>query len=199
VHQIQLRAKKGGIELERKPSKHKKFHHHLRHLHGKYKRYAAAIAGAAIMTGAACPGIPAAKVLAAETPSTETSISVKNITDVDKNKNGPPGRGWHEHKDSWPSADENQAWVDADGHIYYRSDNIRRAKNIHYLQNPINFVKENAETYGFDPYLDSFRLLTLSNNKALVEVTKNYTGRLFNVLLERSGEHEWNIVETRAL
>lgn len=186
--------------MEKKSNK-KHFHHRLRQLHGKYKRYAAAVAGAAIMTGAALPGIPAAKVLAADSPSADPSLTVKYTTGVDKDtRSGPPGRGWHQHENSWPGADENQAWVDADGHIYYRSDNNhRRIGYGHYLRNPVNYVKDQAETYGFDPYLDSFRLLTLSSERALVEVTKNDTGRLFNVLLERSGENDWTIVQTRAL
>lgn len=187
--------------MEKKPGKHKHVHHHLGQLHGKYKRYAAAIAGAAIMTGAALPGIPAAKVLAAESPSAEPSISVKHTTNIDKDKRkGPPGRGWHLHEASWPGVDENQAWVDADGKIYYRSDNNdrHRYEYVDYLRNPINYVKDHAETYGFDPYLDTFRLLSVSRDKALVEVTKNDTGRTFDILLVRA-DNDWRIVETRAL
>jgi hypothetical protein len=207
--------------MERKTTrKYKHFHHHLGRLHGKYKRYAAAVAGAAIMAGIALPGIPAAKVLAAENPSVDPAITMNLETQLDKDmktpakkittensrhedKNNPPGRGWHEHKNSWPSSDENQGWYE-NGRIYYRSDNRSddnryRAEYASYTSNPVNFVKSNSELYGFDPYLDSFKLLTVSSNKALVEVTRHDTGRLFDVLLTRSGNHDWQIVEVRAL
>ncbi len=202
--------------MERKSTKkYKHFHQHLGRLHGKYKRYAAAVAGAAIMAGVALPGIPSAKVLAAENPSSE-QITLSQTVAVNKNKNyehtgkknvvekskrnKPPGRGWHEHRHSWPSPDENQAWVE-DGRIYYRSDNYAtRGYQVNYLYSPITVVKNNAEMYGFNPYSDSFRLLTSSSNNALVEVTRNDTGRLYNVLLTRtSNSQNWQIVEVRVL
>lgn len=203
--------------MERKTArKYKHFHHHLGRLHGKYKRYAAAVAGAAIMAGVALPGIPAAKVLAADNPSADPVITMNQETLVNKDtqkpvkkvpteqylrkdKDSPPGRGWHEHENSWPSSDENQAWYE-NGRIYYRSDNDRyRTEDASYISNPVNFLKNNSELYGFNPYLDSFKLLTASNNKALVQVTRHDTGRLFDVLLTRSGDHDWQIVEVRAL
>ena len=186
-------------------SVHKKnVHQHLRRLHGKYKRYAAAVAGAAIMAGIALPGVPAAKALAAENNSPESTVSVKQKTERNKDLKKPPGRGWHEHKNSWPSSDENQAWVAADGRIYYRSDNSdNRDYNSyrfeHYLSSPVEFVRHYSDMYGFDSNLDSYRLLFRSNKRAMVEVTKHETGRLFNVLLERTNNNEWTIVETRAL
>lgn len=184
--------------MEKKSVKHK--YQHLGRLHGKYKRYAAAVAGAAIMAGVALPGIPVAKVLAAENPATNpTAKSLTNQVDKDNATAKPPGRGWHEHKDSWPSPDENQAWYQ-DGRIYYRSNTDRDlSEYAYYLNNPVNFVKSNADMYGFDPYLDSFRLLSLSHDKALVEVTKHDTGRLFDIVLERTNDRDWIIVEARAL
>lgn len=189
--------------MERKSTKRKHFHQHLGRLHGKYKRYAAVVAGAAIMAGfSSLPGMPAAKALAAENPSAKTAITQKKvITDHDREqgRNDPPGRGWHEHDNSWPSSDENQAWSE-DGRIYYRSDKSHdRNEYAHYLSNPVDFVKQNADFYGFDPYLDSFKLLSLTNNKALVEVRRHDTGRLFDVLLQRTSDRDWQIVETRAL
>lgn len=200
--------------MERKTTKrYKHFHHHLGRLHGKYKRYAAAVAGAAIMAGVALPGIPSAKVLAAENPSAEQiTLNQTNAVDKDKktgkkvftekslrNDHKPPGSGWHEHKYSWPSPDENQAWVE-DGRIYYRSDNRQiHEYDVNYLYSPVNIVKNNAEMYGFNPYRDSFRLLTMSNDKALVEVTRNDIDRLFNVLLTRTGNQHWQITEVRVL
>lgn len=184
-----------------KPGQKKHVHHHLRRLHGKYKRYAAAVAGAAIMAGIALPGVPAAKALAAENNSPESSISVKHKTQYDKNSKKPPGRGWHEHRNSWPSSDENQGWVAADGRIYYRSNNAdsHRYQFESYLSSPVDFVRHYSTMYGFDSNLDSFRLLFRSSNRAMVEVTKQDTGRLFNVLLERTNNNQWTIAQVRAL
>lgn len=184
-----------------KSAQKKNAHHHLRRLHGKYKRYAAAVAGAAIMAGIALPGIPAAKALAADNNSPEASVSVKHKTERNKNLKKPPGSGWHEHKDSWPSSDENQAWVTADGRIFYRSDNAKRDNHWfdNYLSSPVEFVRHYSDMYGFDSNLDSYRLLFRSSDRAMVEVTKHDTGRLINVLLERTNNNEWTIVQIRAL
>ncbi|HWR45128.1 hypothetical protein [Sporomusa sp.] len=197
--------------MERKSAKRKQLSLHLRR---KYKRYAAALAGAAIMTGAVLPGIPVAKAFAAESPSVPPSPAINYMTQLDKNtqkpvkkvvaeknrnddRNGPPGRGWHEHLNSWPGADENQAWYQ-DGRIYYRSD-YDRTDYAYNLSNPIDVVKDTAALYGFNRYMDSFTLLSRTSNKAVVEVIKHDTGKLFNVFLERTGDHDWTIVRTQAL
>ncbi|WP_425060170.1 hypothetical protein SCACP_08390 [Sporomusa carbonis] len=199
--------------MERKSAKRRQLSHHLRR---KYKHYAAAVAGAAIMTGAFLPGIPAAKAFAAESPSTlpPTTINQTTLADKDvqkpvrqviaektrdKDRNDPPGRGWHEHRHSWPSPDENQAWYQ-DGRIYYRSDNDRyHTDYVYYLNSPVDFIKDNAALYGFNRYLDSFSLLSLSSHKAIVEVTKHDTEKLFDVFLERTGDRGWKVIEVRAL
>ncbi|MDU4961096.1 MAG: hypothetical protein E6X17_10620 [Sporomusaceae bacterium] len=203
--------------MEKKAKKYRQLHQRLGRLQGKYKRYAAVVAGAAIMAGAALPGIPAAKALAAEKPGAEPDISVSQETRIDKNdrpavkkelrerdrhenRNRPPGRGWHEHRNSWPSSDENQAWAE-DGRIYYRSSNTNhyRARPVSSASSPVDFVRINSEVYGFDAYQDSFKLLTVSANRALVEVTRHDSGRKFNVLLIRSSSTDWQIQEVRAL
>lgn len=191
--------------MERKSARRK-------HLRRKYKRYAAAVAGAAIMTGAVLPGIPAAKALAAERPANLPPIGIEQTTLTDKDvqtpvkqvvaektRNKPPGRGWHEHKYGWPSSDENQVWYE-DGRIYYRSDHDRYRDNyVYYRSSLVDLVKNYATLYGFDPSLDSFTLLTSTSHKALVEVRKHDTGKLFNVLLERTYDGGWKIAEVRAL
>lgn len=187
--------------MEKKLSKSKHLRHRLRHhFRRKYKHYAAAMAGAAIMTGTVLPGLPVTKAFAAETPVKAAPVTKKIVEKArNENRNGPPGQGWHEHNDSWPSSDENQGWY-KDGRIYYRSDNIRdHTRYIDYLSSPVNFVMNNAALYGFDPYKDSYRLLYLSSRKALVEVTKHDTGKLFNVLLERTYNNDWKVIETRAI
>jgi len=167
-----------------------------RQLRLKCKRHAAALMGAAIMTGAVLSGIPATKVLAAEAPSDPPPVKTEQALQHTEDSR-PPGHGWHQHKYSWPSPDENQAWYQ-DGKIYYRSDNNRN-EYAYASNSPADYVKDNAASYGFDSSLDSFSLLTVSHRKALVEVRKYETGKLYNVLLERTSGHEWTIIDVRAL
>ena len=199
-----------------KNSKHS--HHHFGRLRSRHKRYAAAIAGAAIMAGVALPGIPAAEVFASEAPSGDPAITLSQeelardkqvkvkkvvaenkIRDKHKDKDSPPGRGWHEHVRSWPGVDENQAWYE-NGKIYYRSNNDRsHVSFVDYFDSFVNFVKYNSEIYGFDPYLDSYKLLTATSKRAIVEVTRHDTGRLYDIVIERTSGNHWQIVEVRAL
>ncbi|MDD4601043.1 hypothetical protein SDC9_05903 [bioreactor metagenome] len=170
-------------------------------LRRKYKRHAAAVMGVAIMTGAVLSGLPTTKSLAAEAPSNRPPIKNEQSKQVTKDSR-PPGHGWHQHKYSWPSPDENQAWYQ-DGKIYYRSDNNNqrnhRNEYSYYVNNPVNYVKNSATIYGFDSSRDSFTLLTVSPKRALVEVRKHDTGQLYNVLLERANDHNWKVINVRAL
>ncbi|SMD07530.1 hypothetical protein [Sporomusa malonica] len=171
-----------------------------RQLRLKFKRRAAALMGAAIMTGAALSGIPVTKALAAEAPSNPYPTKVEQTVQVTKDAR-LSGHGWHQHKYSWPSPDENQAWVQ-DGKIYYRSDNNDRHHYndyARYVNSPVDYVKDSAARYGFNASLDSFSLLTVSSQRALVEVRQHDTGKLFNVLLQRTADHDWTITDIRAL
>lgn len=194
----------------------------------KYKRYAAAVAGAAILTGVALPGIPVAKALAAENPFTPQN-KTEQTTMIDKDTQNPvkklvaskewagkerttertrdrdrDNNGWHEHgHGSWPSADDNQGWYE-NGRIYYRSDNYRyndydRYSSVNYLSNAVEIMKANAAKYGFDRYNDSFTLLSQSGNTATIQITKNSTGQRFIVSLERNYDRDWQIVAVRSL
>ncbi|SDE31667.1 hypothetical protein [Sporomusa acidovorans] len=165
-----------------------------RQLRLKFKRRAAALMGTAIMTGAVLSGIPVAKTFAAEAAAPPPVKTVQAQAAKDQR---PPGRGWHEHKYSWPSPDENQAWYQ-DGKIYYRNGNYDSHRYpsdyAYYADSPVNYVKEVAANYGFDSDRDSFSLLTINSRRALVEVRKQDTGQLYNVLLERNGDYDWAVV-----
>ncbi|QDR82505.1 hypothetical protein [Sporomusa termitida] len=211
--------------MERKSAKRKQLSNQFRR---KYKRYAAALAGAAILSGAALPGIPAAQAFAAESPSDSrvpaatystkdknTKTTVKKVygeSNRHKDRNGPPGRGWHEHNHSWPGSNENQAWYQ-DGKIYYRgdsnyyrSDSNRYRNNANYyrsnyayaISNPVDVVKSAAARYGFNRTTDSFTLLSRTSSRAIVEVIKSDTGQIFNMVLERTSNNDWRIVGTLA-
>lgn len=177
-------------------------------LRRKFQRRAAALAGAAILTGTALAGLPVTKAEAAKAPvnpwdlKTEQTVQVKYDKDKDKDKgreSRPPGRGWHEHKHSWPGSNENQAWYQ-DGKIYYRSSNYR-TPNLYYsyqFKDPVSYAKSGASWYGLDAARDQFRLLTVNSQRALVEVQKQDTGKLYNMLLERTSQG-WQIVQVKAL
>jgi len=164
-------------------------------LRRKYKGYAAAVIGTAIMTGAALPGIPhLSKASAAENFSPHP-IKSEQTTMLNKN-------GWHEHNNSWPSSDDNQAWYE-NGRIYYRSDNEPRNRHhldesFHYLISPVEFVRDHADKLGFDPYRDSFTTLHQSHRKATVQVINNATGQRFKVDLERNHQ-DWKVTVVRGI
>ncbi len=172
-----------------------------RKLRRKYKRYAAAVASAAIITGAALPGIPASKALAAEKSPTSPPTRTEQTTAV--NKDAPkPGRlrnGWHEHRHSWPGSDENQGWYE-NGRIYYRSDSRDKYDDVYYYSSDlVDFVKGHASAYGFDRYLDSFTLLSRSRTSATIQIKKHDTGQRFIVELTRNAYRDWEIVGVRAI
>jgi hypothetical protein len=184
-------------------------------LRRKYKRYAAAVAGAAIMAGVALPGLP---VASAATPASPNPITLKStLHDSDKNikqvtaekseknqKNEktkkPPGRGWHEHNHSWPGSDENQGWYQ-DGKIYYRSDNHYNDywRYASYVSSPVEFFKDRASSYGFDRYRDSFTLLSQNNGSATILVKKATTGKQYIVELDRDHYNSWDIIAVRGI
>lgn len=184
-------------------------------LRRKYKRYAAAVAGAAIMAGVALPGLPIVSAASAESPITspppialksalfnkDSEKPVKQVTAEKSEKpSKPPGRGWHEHNHSWPGSDENQGWYE-NGKIYYRSDNHRYNSwsSAYYLTNPIDYFKDYASNYGFDRYRDSFTLLNQSNNSATILVKKTTTGKQYIVELDRDNDHSWEIAAVRGI
>lgn len=185
-----------------------------RQLRVKFKRRTAALMGAALMTGAVLSGVPATNALAADTTTHVYPVTAKHVSSDDSR---PPGRGWHQHRHSWPSSDENQAWYQ-DGKIYYRSGSgnvdkshayLRDGKLYYrgesgynysyYVNSPVEYVKDNAARYGFNSYRDSFSLLTASSQRAVVEVRRNDTGKLYNVILERTSNRDWTIVDVRAI
>lgn len=171
-----------------------------RQLRHKLKGRAAALAGAAIMTGAAISGIPISKAAAAEAPLHAPPQQMQQT--VEKKKDTlPPGRGWHQHKYSWPSPHDNQAWYQ-DGKIYYRS-NIADHKNwrhhAHLGANPIDYVKDSASFYGFNPSVDAFSIIEFSRGRSVVEVRQQDTGKRYHVFLERTSDRAWEIVKVSAL
>ena len=189
----------------------------LRH---RYKRYAAVLAGAAIMAGSV-PGIPASIVAASGNPTNSPLVTTEQNRTVssdyghhDRNSDNnrsyskrDKGRnGWHEHNNSWPSSNDNQGWVE-NGKISYRGDN-NNDRSYSYnnygssnynttLISPVGFVREYASLYGFDRNSDVFTLLSASDRQATVQVVKHSTGQILKVDLENRGG--WRIVAIRGI
>lgn len=148
-------------------------------LRRKYKRYAAAVAGAAILTGAALPGIPAVKALAAEHPGTPSSIRTEQSTSINKDN----------HRPTRYTAVE-RSWTENGNNHRNRTTTVRE------MPNPVDTVKEYASVYGFSPDKDTFTFLDLSSRQATIQVTKSDTGERFRVNLERDRGRfsDWTIV-----
>jgi len=185
----------------------------------RYKRYAAVLAGAAIMAGTALPGIPPSKVAASESPATSPLVTTEQNALID-NDYQPPikqlladktdsirilrdklNNGWHEHTDGWPSSGDTQGWVE-NGHTYYRNDNDRADEYNNTLSSPVAFVTQYATLYGFDPDKDIFTLLRESNIEATVQVIKHDTGQRFKIDLENHQDwrvQDWRIVAIRGI
>lgn len=176
-----------------------------RQLRRKFKRYAAAVAGAAVMAGVTLPGTTAVKAEAAVKPWVPNPVKLEQSLGKDYDASRLRTNGWHEHKNDWPSADENEGWY-KDGKIYYRSDNHRDRYDdrdnygqVHY-RNPVSAVQQVASLYGFDRYDDTFTLVARSDNTATVQIIKHDTGKRFLVDLERTydhGHYEWRVVAVR--
>lgn len=144
-------------------------------LRRKYKRYAAAVAGAAILTGAALPGIPVVKAAAAENPTSPSPVKVEQTVNKDNQRH----TAYTATERSW-----------AERHDRQRTTTVRE------LPNPVDTVKEYAAAYGFNPDRDTFTFLDLSSRKATIQVTKYDTGERFRVNLERERGRfsDWTIV-----
>lgn len=66
----------------------------------------------------------------------------------------------------------------------------------HETASPVQVVRDNAATYGFDASRDSFSLLSRSGDRATVRVVHN--GQTFKVDLERNGD-SWAITTIRGI
>jgi hypothetical protein len=183
--------------MERKSAKRKM-------LRRKYKHYAAAVASAAILTGAALPGIPVAKALAAEGITTSPPISSEQTTMVNKDAQKPSRQAWYKY--SHRNNDDRHTYK-GDGVTVRYYDHDRYDSNyytykgdgvtVRYLNSPVDVIKDYASIYGFDSDRDTFTFLSLSSREASIQVTKHDTGQRFRVDLERHRHSDWEIVAIR--
>lgn len=139
----------------------------------RYRKIAVAVAGAAVMSTALLHGFPVAKVLAAPSQAVAGAVDAATAQDKDKDKDkGDQTQGRDRERD--------------------RDRGGRR----HETKSPVQVVRENASTYGFDAYRDSFSLLSRSDDRATVRVVHN--GQTFKVDLERNGD-SWFITTIRGI
>lgn len=173
-------------------------------LRRKYKRYAAVMAGAAFISGAALHGLPPAKAYASENPVATPAARVKQITVADfeqpfkrlksddfitwKFSSHRPNRHHEDHR-NWSERDYgHDTYVSQDGSVVVR-----------YLDSPVDTIKKLANTYGFDAARDTFTFLSLSSREASVLVTKHATGERFKVDLFRGRHSGWHITAVRGV
>jgi hypothetical protein len=142
-----------------------------RRLKRRYRRMAAAVAGAAVMSTALLHGFPVAKVLAAPNPAVESPAT---------------------------DAAAGTATDKAPGDAAERRDRDRgdRDRGRWEARSPVQVVMDNAATFGFDAREDSFSLLTRTDRRATVRV--RHGGQTFKVDLERSGD-SWIITTIRGI
>jgi len=80
----------------------------------------------------------------------------------------------------------------------WKIDSVKQGNSGSIIQagDPINVVKNNAATFGFDALRDNFTLLSASASKAIVQVRTS--GQTFKVDLEKSGGR-WIITTIRGI
>lgn len=189
-----------------------------------YKRLAAALAGAAVISSAMLPGLPLAKVQAAvDSNNVNSAPAAKDDSATRPDKAGSPLKaarqqaskyGFDSTRDrfSLQSRTKTAATVlirTTTGKTYNmeliktRNDNWR-VTGVHQTGrepdnaagNPVQKVIDNARRFGFNPASDKFSLLSLNGAKATVQVRTG--GQTFNVdLVEKS--NVWEITTIRGI
>ncbi|MDD4600105.1 hypothetical protein SDC9_20927 [bioreactor metagenome] len=184
----------------------------------KYKRIVAAVAGAAVISSAMLPGLPLAKVQAQETQKTDQPANSK--TEDLKTGQSPLNAARQYAKDhGYDTSRSNLSlqWSsNTDASVLLRQDdgNTKRIKLLkdhdkwqvksldkvdktaHNLRDPVDVVKDNAASFGFDARTDRFTLLSLAGPKAIVQVRHN--GQTFKVDLIKKGAG-WDITTIRGI
>lgn len=157
----------------------------------KYKRLMAALAGAAVVSSALLPGIPINKAHAAVAPTPAatytTADQANDQADSQKDKDKPQDneRGrWNKDRDEWNGR------YDRDRHDHDRYSHGYR------LSDPVEVVRNNASTFGFDASRDRFSLLSITGSTAIVQVKTSV--QTFKVDLKRSNG-DWVVTTVRGI
>lgn len=146
----------------------------------KYKRLMAALAGAAVVSSALLPGVPITKVHAAVNPA-----ATHNIADQATDQSAPPTKADKRDNERW---NKDNDWAG-------RHDRDRHSHGYH-LSDPVQVVRDNASTFGFDASRDRFSLLSITGSKAIVQVKTS--SQTFKVDLKRDNG-DWVITTIRGI
>lgn len=188
-----------------------------------YKRLAAVLAGAAVISSTMLPGIPLARVQAAVDSSNvnsapaakdDSSKPVKGDSPLKAARQQASKYGFDSSRDrfSLQSRTKTAATVlihTTNGKVYKmelmktRNDNWR-VTGVHQtgresdstVGSPVQKVIDNARRFGFNPASDKFSLLSLSGAKATVQVRTG--GQTFNVDLVKRA-NSWEITTIRGI
>lgn len=187
----------------------------------KYKRIAAALAGAAVISSTLLPGIPVFKVHAAADSSQakpapvtkEERFSAQNSPlKTARQQAGKYGFDTDRDKFSLQRRTDTEATViirTTSGKTYkmelsktrgndWRVTSVRPIGNdsATTVSTPVKEVMDNAYRFGFDPDTDKFSLLSLAGNKATVQVLTR--GQTFKVDLTKK-YNGWEITTIRGV
>jgi hypothetical protein len=144
-----------------------------RRLRRRYRKMAAAMAGAAVMSTALLHGFPVAKVLASPSLPVESAADEAAVQEQGGGE-AETARGRDRERDRDRDRDHDR-WE---------------------TRSPVQVVMDNAATFGFDVRTDSFSLLSKTDKRATVRV--RHGGQTFKVDLERSG-NSWIITTIRGI
>jgi hypothetical protein len=178
-------------------------------LRRKYKRYAAALAGATIMAGASLHGIPFANASAAENPSTSPPVTTEQKALINKDAKKPLAEtdvsatdklANKDHRDT--SKDKRDQRNDRYSHekwynrgetfahrMRWYNESLNKIQIYNINANAVDIVMAAANDLGFDVNNDSFTLVSRSGSQSVVSVV--HDGNNYNVTVNQLANGNW--------
>jgi hypothetical protein len=157
----------------------------------KYKRLVAAVAGAAVLSSTMLPGLPIEKAHAASNPQAALTAEAavpdtaeapaadtarESGRDRERDNNRDTGREENRDRDRDRGQDQD--------------------RDYNRVSDPVQVVRNNAASFGFNASRDNFSLISKSENKATVRVRTS--DQTFKVDLVRRG-NSWQITAVRGI
>lgn len=197
-----------------------KYNNHRKPFRKNYKRVVAAMAGAAVISSAMLPGLPAAQAKSQEVQSAAPQ-TVDKTTEGRSSAHSPlyaarqyaKTHGYDISRQNlslqWSSNYDASVLLRQDNGSTYRIKLVKNKDNtwrvvsmnkvdqqVNNMRDPVDVVKDNAAVFGFDARHDRFTLLSLVGSKAIVQVRSN--GQTFKVDLVKKGAG-WDITTIRGI
>jgi hypothetical protein len=197
-----------------------KYNNHRKPFRKNYKRVVAAMAGAAVISSAMLPGLPAAQAKTQEVQSAAPQ-TVDKTTEGRSSVHSPlyaarqyaKTHGYDISRQNlslqWSSNYDASVLLRQDNGSTYRIKLVKNKDNtwrvvsmnkvdqqVNNMRDPVDVVKDNAAVFGFDARHDRFTLLSLVGSKAIVQVRSN--GQTFKVDLVKKGAG-WDITTIRGI